>query len=114
MKSRELIDSIFENEGESAAPKGGEQATVSVQITGNPKQIQKALKQLAKDKPAGVQLKSGGETVTADTDVKVDGGKKDDKKAPAAKKDDKKAPPAKKDDKSKGDDDADDADDKKE
>ena len=103
MKSRELIDSIFEGEAESAAPKGGEQATVSVQITGNPKQIQKALKQLAKDKPAGVKLKSGGETVTADTDVKVDGGKKDDKKAP----------PAKKDDKSKGDDD-DDSDDKKE
>lgn len=103
MKARHLIDQLFEAEGD-AAPKGGEQATVSVQITGNPKQIQKALKQLAKEKPAGVKVKSGGEEIKPDTDVKVDG-KKDDKggdKKPAPKSDKKPADDKKAD--KKGDD----------
>jgi hypothetical protein len=99
--ARSLIDGIFESDkGEAAAPKGGEQATVSVQITGNPKQIQKALKQLAKDKPAGVKVKSGGEEVKADTDVKIPSKGGDKKDAKPEKKEEKKPEP-----KDKGDDD---------
>jgi hypothetical protein len=107
MKSRQLIDQIFEADkgGDAAAPKGGEQATVSVQITGNPKQIQKALKQLAREKPAGVKVKAGGEEVKPDSDIKVDdkGGKKPEMKKPEGKKADK--PEPKKDDDKGGDDD---------
>jgi hypothetical protein len=100
MKSRELIDQIFEaDKGDGAAPKGGEQATVQVTVTGNPKQIQKALKQLAKDKPAGVKVKAGGEEISPDKDAKIDGAKKSEPKSEKKepKSDDKKAPPAKKD-----------------
>jgi hypothetical protein len=107
MKSRQLIDQIFEADkgGDTAAPKGGEQATVSVQITGNPKQIQKALKQLAREKPAGVKVKAGGEEVKPDSDIKVDdkGSKKPEMKKSEGKKADK--PEPKKDDDKGGDDD---------
>jgi len=87
MKSRQLIDTIFEAEEAAAAKPGSGDATVKIELTGSPKQIQKAIKQLAKEKPAGVKVKQDGATVTADSDVKVDD-KKDDKTP--AKKDDKK------------------------
>lgn len=104
MKSRQLIDNIFEAEGDPAAPKGGEQATVSVQITGNPKQIQKALKQLAKDKPTGVKVKADGKEVKPDSDVKIDDKSSDKKPVSKVKADDKKP---KKDEKFEKDEDKD-------
>jgi len=87
MKSRQLIDNIFEAE-EAAVKPGSGDATVKIELTGSPKQIQKAIKQLAKEKPAGVKVKQDGATVTADSDVKVDDKKEDkksDSKAPAKK-----------------------------
>jgi hypothetical protein len=104
MKSRQLIDRIFEaEEAAVTAPKGGDQATVKIEISGSPKLVQKAIKQLAKEKPAGVKVKAGGETVTADSDdVKVDKGPSKDKgpKKPDAKD----RPEPKKDAKPGGDD----------
>lgn len=91
MKSRQLIDNIFEAEDKEAAKPGSGDAVVKIELTGSPKQIQKAIKQLAKEKPAGVKIKQDGATVTADSDAKADD-KGDDKKGDdkAPKKDDKK------------------------
>jgi hypothetical protein len=115
MKSRQLIDNIFEAE-EAAAPAkpGSGDATVKIELTGSPKQIQKAIKQLAKEKPAGVKIKKDGENVSAEGDTKSDGdkapAKKDDSKKPAFGKD---KAPAKKDEPKDEDDDKDsDSDDK--
>jgi hypothetical protein len=108
MKSRQLIDRIFEADEAAVAPKGGDQATVKIEISGSPKLVQKAIKQLAKEKPAGVKVKAGGETVTADSDdVKVGGDKGKDKgpKKPEPKdKEPKKDAPADKDKAPKKDD----------